>query len=435
MGPATTRARPAGAGRAPSGGPAGRLRALVDRRAGLRWMHLLLGAALLTPFQLLASTVLGVAAGPARAGFTPLSQLLALALALPLVAAAGLLLVARSLEGAMARILCGATGEILSAPADSWSARRRTSLWCTLHALLGAVTGVLSLAAPPAGVALLLWPLFDRADTQLPWGSRLLAHPWAPTLLGAALLALPVLCSAAAGRCLARLAPRLLGPTLADRPPAAPRFDRPAEHTSVARELHDSVGHALSVVGIQAAAAARQLGTDPAFAAAALAAIEEAAHEAVAELDHAIGLLRNAEERATRTLADLPALLERTRAAGTAVHCPQDGPEGGLGPGLAALPGAVSREAYRIVQEGLGNVLKHADGADVLLQLSLRQDSLEITMTNPLRLRHRPPGPGGSGLAGMRERARSLGGTCEAGPDEAGHGWRLAASLPLRGPA
>ncbi|MFJ5230983.1 sensor histidine kinase [Kitasatospora sp. NPDC088391] len=424
---------------------------LVDRRAGLRWMHLLLGAALLTPFQLLTTTAVGVVV-PLPAGFAPLPQLLAFALAVPLAAAAGLLPVARSLEGAMARTLCGATGEVPAAPADTWAARRRTSLWFTLHTLLGTATGVLSLTLPPAGVLLLLWPLLGIGEAQLPRGATVLAHPWVLPLLGPVLLALPVLFSGAAGRWLARLAPRLLGPASAD-PPADPLTDPPAdlparpvvEHARVARELHDSVGHALSVVGIQAAAAARQLGTDPGFAATALTAIEEAAREAAAELDHVLGLLRDEQDRAgPRTLADLPALLARTRAAGAVVDCVQEE----TWSGLAALPGAVSREAYRIVQEGLGNALKHAGGAGVLLQLSVREGGVEIAMTNPLRPRSTAPGlggpdgpgspdgpGGGRGLAGIRERARSLHGSCEAGPDESGRRWRLAVRLPLRGRA
>ncbi|ROR46167.1 sensor histidine kinase [Kitasatospora cineracea] len=436
------------------------LRALLGRRARLRWMHLLLGAALLMPFQLLTSVAVAVV-GPGSGPSALLPQLLALALALPLVAAAGLLPVARSLEGAMARTLCGADGEILTAPADSWSARRRTSLWFTLHTLLGGITGALSLAVPPAGVLLLLHPLLGRHALQPPAPIQpFTQHPWLSTALGLGLLVLPVLFSGAAGRALARLAPRLLGPTPADRLAAArERADRMAERNRVARELHDSVGHALSVVGIQAAAAARLLRTDPDFAAAALTAIEETAHDAVAELDHVLGLLRDEEDRtAPHTLADLPALLDRARAVGAAVDYAEDGLE------PATLPGTLSREAYRIVQEGLGNALKHADGAPVQVRLTVREDTLQITVVNPLRprtrgrTRPRSRTGGGSGLTGMHERVRLLRGTLEAGPvgpvgpvgpdgsdrpdlpdrpdgSDAADRWRLAAGLPLRNPA
>ncbi|MFJ5881800.1 sensor histidine kinase [Kitasatospora cineracea] len=413
-------------------------------------MHLLLGAGLLMPFQLLMSVVVAVG-GPDFGPSALLPQLLALVLALPLVAAAGLLPVARSLEGAMARTLCGADGEILTAPAGSWSARRRTSLWFTLHTLLGGITGALSLALPPAGVLLLLNPLVRLPVLMQP----LTRHSWAATVSGLGMLAVPLLFSGAAGRALARLAPRLLGPTPADRLAAAQeRADRMAERNRVARELHDSVGHALSVVGIQAAAAARLLRTDPDFAAAALTAIEETAHDAVAELDHVLGLLREEEDRtAPHTLADLPALLDRARAVGATVDYAEDGLE------PAALPGTLSREAYRIVQEGLGNALKHADGAPVQVRLTVREDTLQITVANPLRprssrtrTRTRSRTGGGRGLAGMHERVRLLRGTLEAGPDgpdtpdgpdgpdgaagaDGAGRWRLTAGLPLRNPA
>ncbi|MFD8597887.1 sensor histidine kinase [Kitasatospora sp. NPDC059646] len=401
------------------------LRAPVDRRARLRWLHLLLGAALLMPFQLLTTSAVATA-GLADGDFGLGTQLLAFALALPLVAAAGLLPVARSLEGAIARTLCGATGEVLATPADSWSARRRTSLWFTLHTLLGGVTGALSLAAPPAGVLLLLMPLRHPHAVGPAWTGPVAEHPWTTTLLGLAALALPVALSYAAGRSLARLAPRLLGPTPADRLAAAQRrADRMAERNRVARELHDSVGHALSAVGVQAAAAARLLRTDPDFAATALAAIEATARDAVTELDHVLGLLRDEDDRAApHTLADLPALLDRTRAAGA----PVDYAEHGLR--ARTLPGTLSREAYRIVQEGLGNALKHAGDAPVQIRLTARQDTLEITMANPLRPPAGPPTRAGRGLAGLRERVALLRGTLDAGPDDTGQ-WRLTARLPL----
>ncbi|KDN87838.1 histidine kinase [Kitasatospora cheerisanensis KCTC 2395] len=401
------------------------LRAAVDRRARLRWLHLLLGAALLMPFQLLTTSAVGVT-GLADGDFRLETQLLAFALALPLVAAAGLLPVARSLEGAIARTLCGASEEVLATPADSWSARRRTSLWFTLHALLGGLTGAISLAAPPAGALLLLLPVLRPHTVGPGWAAPIAEHPWTAPPLGLALLALPVALAFPAGRRLARLAPRLLGPTPADRLAAAQRrADRMAERNRVARELHDSVGHALSAVGVQAAAAARLLRTDPDFAATALAAIEATARDAVTELDHVLGLLREEDDRtAPHTLADLPALLDRTRAAGAPVDYAEDGLR------ARTLPGTLSREAYRIVQEGLGNALKHAGDAPVHVRLTVRQETLEITMANPLR----PPAGRrtrtGSGLTGLRERVALLRGTLDAGPDDAGQ-WLLTARLPL----
>lgn len=402
---------------------------LVDRRAGLRWTHLLLGAALLTPFHVLTVTVLSTLDVLGRGPGSPVAlQFAALTLDLPLVAVIGLLPVARTLEGGMARTLCGAGDEIRTTPAATWTARRRTSAWFTLHTVLGGIVGGVSLASPPAGALLLVGPFLghDGASSELAWERALLAHGWVAVAAGLVLLLLPVPVSYAAGRLMARLAPVLLGPTPAERiADAERRAERMADRARIARELHDSVGHALSAVGIQAAAAARLLHSDPRFAAQALAAIEDTARDAVAELDHVLGLLRDdVETTAPRTLADLPALLDRTRAAGTAVDYAADG----LSP--ARLPGTLSREAYRIVQEGLGNALKHAGDAPVRLRLTVRDDTLEIDMANPVRPRPRTRKGGGSGLDGMRERVALLRGTFEAGPDGAGQ-WRLSARLPL----
>ncbi|MGP3638355.1 sensor histidine kinase, partial [Streptomyces sp. 24-1644] len=228
---------------------------------------------------------------------------------------------------------------------------------------------------------------------------------------------------------LARRAPELLGPTPDDRLAAAERRAADlAVRNRLARELHDSVGHALSAVTLQAGAARRVLDSDTEFVREALTAIEETTRRTVGELDSVLGLLRQGE----------------------------DGPQGPAGPGLDALdgllahcgvpvsyvargdPGAVtetvSREAYRIVQEGLSNALRHgAAGAPVELRIAVRDEDLEITMENAL-----PEGPpvvrpgGGRGLRGVAERAVLLGGRTCAGP---GSGvWRLNARLPLTGP-
>ncbi|WP_436774179.1 sensor histidine kinase [Yinghuangia sp. YIM S09857] len=403
----------------------------VSRRGGLRWMHLLLGAALLMPFHTLMVTCLStLGAFDGTAGEAAAVQFTAFALDVPLVVLVGLLPVARTLEGAMARTLCGSSDEILATAADSWPARRRTSAWFTLHTLLGGIVGGISLAAPPAGALFLALPFLDGGGLagDLAWGRPLVEHPWAAPLLGTILLLLPIAVSAAAGRLLARLAPVLLGPTPGDRLAAAEaRAARMAEQARIARELHDSVGHALSAVGIQAAAASRRLDADPQFAAKALAAIEETARDAVAELDHVLGLLRDeVDTYAPRGLADLAALLDRTRAAGAAVDYAYEGEP------ASRVPGTQSREAYRIVQEGLGNALKHARGAPIQLRLTAGPNALEITMANPLPSRppRTPRRRGGSGLPGMRDRVALLRGTLDAGPDDDGI-WRLTARIPL----
>ncbi|MGO4427993.1 sensor histidine kinase, partial [Streptomyces sp. MCAF7] len=191
----------------------------------------------------------------------------------------------------------------------------------------------------------------------------------------------------------------------------------------------------LSAVTLQASAARKVLDADPEFARQALAAIEETTRDAVGELDSVLGLLREDNESAngsggegngngnggdrtapTPTLADLDGLLARTRAAGVTVVLTAPGP-------LDRLPPAVSREAYRIVQEGLSNALRHAGRVPVRLRIAERTTEdreLEITMENPVErvsgsARRQRTG-GGRGLRGIAERTELLRGSCAWGP-------------------
>ncbi|MCT7356795.1 histidine kinase, partial [Streptomyces sp. 15-116A] len=161
----------------------------------------------------------------------------------------------------------------------------------------------------------------------------------------------------------------------------------------------------------------------------ALAVIEATTRRTVGELDAVLGVLRDGDGPGTApapTLgADLDDLLRRTRASGVKVTAtvsaaPED------------LPPVLSREAYRIVQEGLTNALRHGgETVSVTLSVDVRDGHLEITVENPLG---RPAGAsrpgGGRGLPGIEERARLLGGTLRAGPADGA--WRLRVRLPLR---
>jgi signal transduction histidine kinase len=173
------------------------------------------------------------------------------------------------------------------------------------------------------------------------------------------------------------------------------------------------------------------LDSDPEFVREALAAIEDTTRRTVGELDAVLGVLRDGDAPGTApapTLdADLDGLLRRTRAAGLRVTCD-------LAVDPAALPPVLSREAYRIVQEGLSNALRHGgDGGRVALGMTRAQGRLEISVENPLT----GPAPGrpggGHGLRGIADRARLLGGTSEAGPADGV--WRLRVRLPMKGPA
>ena len=204
--------------------------------------------------------------------------------------------------------------------------------------------------------------------------------------------------AAGAGALLARLAPVLLGPTPAERIAIL------AERNRVARELHDSVGHALGVVSIQAAAAERVLDSDPAFAREALRHIAASARDGQRDLDHVLGLLREEPSPPAPDLGDLD------------VEVSGD---------LHRVPGAVSREAYRIIQEGLTNAARHGAG-EPSVTIAVRDDRLELELTNPVGSAR--PG-GGRGLPGIEERVAILRGRMSAG-SEAGV-WRLKVELPL----
>ncbi|MFD5710275.1 sensor histidine kinase [Streptomyces pharetrae] len=416
------------------------LRALFGRRARRRWIHLILGGALAMPYVFVGQLVVGPAMD-ARYVFQDLFlQLASFAVGLPLAAVTALFPLTRPLESGAVRWLCGVAPDRLAyGPARSRAAKGRTAAWFTLHLGLGGIISGMSLALPPFAVFLILLPVLARfhADgLELPAS---LDHTWvvalAPAAGVASLLALAA-CAAGCGALLARWAPALLGPAPEDRLAAAERRAADlAVRNRLARELHDSVGHALSAVTLQAGAARRVLDSDPEFVREALAAIEDTTRRTVGELDAVLGVLRAGDAPGTApapTLdADLDGLLRRTRAGGLRVSCD-------LGVDPAALPPLLSREAYRIVQEGLSNALRHGatgDGAGggVALRVVRAGDRLEITVENPLA----GPAPcrpgGGHGLRGIADRARLLGGTAQAGP--AGGAWRLRVRLPMKDPA
>ncbi|KMS71930.1 histidine kinase [Streptomyces viridochromogenes] len=412
-------------------------RFLFGRRARRRWVHLILGGALAMPYVFVGQLVVGPATD-SRYVFNDLPlQLLSFTVGLPLATLTAVLFpLTRSLEAGAVRSLCGVDASLLAyGPARTRAAKGRTAAWFTLHLGVGGIISGMSLAVPPFAGFLIALPLIvwlgGAGTVELPAS---LDQPWVPALAPvagvAALLALAG-CAAVSGLLLARWAPALLGPTPEDRLAAAEaRAADLAVRNRLARELHDSVGHALSAVTLQASAARRVLDTDPEFVREALAAIEDTTRRTVGELDAVLGVLRVDDAPGTApapTLAaDLGGLLRRTRAAGLRVTARVDtDPE--------ALPPVLSREAYRIVQEGLSNALKHAgDRTSVALRIEAVDEHLEITVENPLS--HASPcrPGGGHGLRGIADRARLLGGTTQAGA--AGGTWRLAVRLPMNCP-
>lgn len=204
-----------------------------------------------------------------------------------------------------------------------------------------------------------------------------------------------------------------------------------AERTRVARELHDTVAHSLSVMAIHAAGAQRVADRDLDRAAAAAALIERVGRDALAEAGPLLELARAGEPATTATrssLARIDELAARARQAGLPVQVQVEGTP-------AALPAGVDLAAYRIVQEALANASKHAGDAraQVLVRYGEGEIQLEISDDGPGPNGHRVGGgPPGQGLIGMRERAALYGGAFEAG-SRSGGGFRIRARLPIGG--
>ncbi|MEU1225989.1 histidine kinase [Streptomyces sp. NPDC005828] len=405
--------------------------ALFGQRARLRWLHLILGGALFMPFWLVGTVVLGpFLDGGGPFGGSLGAQFGAYAAGLPLAALIALFPLARPMSVAAARALCGVPAErFADGPARGPRARARTAGWFTLHLGTGALVSGATLALPPFAVSVMALPFspgLRESELGRIWGLDRPGWIWAGLPAGLLMLLALAAVAAATGALLARQAPLLLGPSPADRLAAAERRAAEAESRNrLARELHDSVGHALSAVTLQAGAARRVLDGDRAdleFVREALTAIEDTTRRTVGELDWVLGLLRNDGTSEQGPGPGLDALEALVRGAGPRVALTVDG-------ALGSVPETLSREAYRIVQEGLTNAARHAGGAPVTVRLDARTEELEITMENPLS--DRPPvtrPDGGRGLRGIAERARLLGGTASAGP--AGAVWRLAVRIP-----
>ncbi|WP_078655774.1 sensor histidine kinase [Streptomyces fulvoviolaceus] len=196
------------------------------------------------------------------------------------------------------------------------------------------------------------------------------------------------------------------------------------ERRRIARELHDVISHGLGVVVLHAGAAEQVLDVDPGKAREALRLIRTTGQEAIAELGTLVGLIRDEprpELHPQPTLSDVERLVATTRTAGLAVRLRTEGME-------RDLPASVELNAYRVVQEGLTNVLKHAGRAEVRVVLRYCHDGVEVEIADDGT--GASPGPGAHrGLIGLRERVAVFGGRFEAGPDPRG-GWKVNASFP-----
>ncbi|MFC4005908.1 sensor histidine kinase [Nonomuraea purpurea] len=192
------------------------------------------------------------------------------------------------------------------------------------------------------------------------------------------------------------------------------------ERLWIAQELHDSLTHSISVVNVQVAVAMELLERDQERARQALAAVKESGHEAMNELRSTLGVLRTIDDGVEAGLSRLPSLVSRAERAGLRVtHTVSGTPY--------ALPPEVDRAAYRIAQEALTNVLRHAGAATVAMTVEYDPGGVVLRVENDGESGTAGPG---MGLIGMRERAVAVGGTFAAGPKEGG--FTVRAELPVR---
>ncbi len=199
------------------------------------------------------------------------------------------------------------------------------------------------------------------------------------------------------------------------------------ERLRIARELHDIVAHSMSLIAVQAGIGNHVAEQRPAAAREALRVIEATSRGSLTEMRHLLGVLRSEVDGPALAPAPgpagIPALVERARTAGVTVSVALDD--------TAELPEGTGLSVYRIVQEALTNVVRHAAPARCAVTVAVAAEAVRVEVTNDGP--QAEPGACGHGLIGMRERVAVYGGTFEAGPGPAG-GWRVSAVLPVGSP-
>ncbi|MFB7591520.1 sensor histidine kinase [Streptomyces sp. NPDC056169] len=200
------------------------------------------------------------------------------------------------------------------------------------------------------------------------------------------------------------------------------------ERARIAREMHDILSHAVSLMVVQAEAGPVAVRAAPERAEAAFEAISSTGRDAMVQLRQMLGVLREGSESGAAPrepqpgLAGIPELVERVRVGGLTVTYATEG-------GVRSLPSATGASAYRIVQEALTNVVKHARARTAEVRLAHAEGVLRVTVTDDGR--GPQAGSGGHGLVGIRERAAAHGGTAAMGPGPGGRGFEVRVLLPV----
>ncbi|TDC84988.1 sensor histidine kinase [Micromonospora sp. KC606] len=196
------------------------------------------------------------------------------------------------------------------------------------------------------------------------------------------------------------------------------------ERLRIAAELHDVLGHHLSLINVRAGVGLHLMGREPDQARVALDTIQKTSADALREVQSVLNTLYPARAAPRAPVPALDCLDELTNDAGLPVRTVLSGE-------ARSVPAGIDRAAYRIVQEALTNVRRHAGpGATATVTIKYQPEALVILVEDHDGARQPANAPAGNGITGMRERATTLGGSLTAGPSQAG-GWRVRASLPL----
>lgn len=199
------------------------------------------------------------------------------------------------------------------------------------------------------------------------------------------------------------------------------------ERLGIARELHDVLGHGLSLINVQAGVALELMDRKPEQARTALSAIKQASKDALMDMQSVLASLRRPDEEAPRapapSIAAIPELVRHAEATGLVVEVEQAGAP-------SSVPSNVDAAAYRIVQEALTNVVRHARATAVSIRVCQQEGDLVVVIDDNGRGRPGSAATGGNGIRGMHDRAAALGGRLTAGP-RPGKGFRVCARLPI----